>query len=303
LLVSSDWHLGAADVGLGFARKAESWFSEVEPTLSKGLPVSTTENYGVLTLERRGRVLLMGLNRPQKRNAFNIELLMSLGRAYELLERDEDLRCGVLFAHGDHFTGGLDLAEVGPALAEGNLSYPEDARDPWRNDGKPWTTPVIAAAQGWCMTLGIELLLAADIRVASSDVRFAQLEIQRGIYPFGGATIRLPREAGWGNAMRWLLTGDEYDAAEAHRIGLIQEITEPGAHLERAVELAERIASRSAPLGVRTTLSSAQRALAEGQAAATSRLNDDMVALLRTQDGTEGMMSFIERRPANFTGR
>ena len=150
------------------------------------------------------------------------------------------------------------------------------------------------------MTLGIELLLAADIRLASSDVRFAQLEIQRGIYPFGGATIRLPREAGWGNAMRWLLTGDEYDATEAHRIGLIQEITKPGAHLDRAVELAERIAGRSAPLAVRTTLSSAQRAMAEGHAAAAARLNDDMVALLRTEDGTEGMMSFLERRPAQL---
>ena len=262
-----------------------------------------TNDHTVLTLERRGHVLLMGLNRPEKRNAFNIELLAELGRAYETLERDDDLRCGVLFAHGEHFTGGLDLAEVGPALAEGNLTYPEDARDPWRNDGKPWTTPVIAAAQGWCMTLGIELLLAADIRVASGDVRFAQLEIQRGIYPFGGATIRLPRDAGWGNAMRWLLTGEEYGAAEAHRIGLIQEITEPGAHLDRAVELAQAIATRSAPLGVRTTLASAQRALAEGHQAAAERLNDDMVALLRTEDGAEGMMSFIERRPANFTGR
>jgi enoyl-CoA hydratase len=257
----------------------------------------------VLTLERRGHVLLMGLNRPEKRNAFNIELLMELGRAYEQLERDDDLRCGVLFAHGEHFTGGLDLAEVGPALAEGNLSYPEDARDPWRNDGKPWTTPVIAVAQGWCMTLGIELLLAADIRVASSDARFAQLEIQRGIYPFGGATIRLPREAGWGNAMRWLLTGDEYDAGEAHRIGLIQEITDPGEQLDRAIALAEAIATRSAPLGVRTTLASAQRALAEGHEAAAARLTDDMVALLRTEDGAEGMMSFVERRPAKFTDR
>ncbi len=265
--------------------------------------MSTSDEQGVLTLERRRHVLLMGLNRPQKRNAFNIELLMALGRAYEQLEQDDELRCGVLFAHGDHFTGGLDLAEVGPALAEGSLSYPADARDPWRNDGKPWRTPVIAAAQGWCMTLGIELLLAADIRVASPDVRFAQLEIQRGIYPFGGATIRLPREAGWGNAMRWLLTGDEYDAAEARRIGLIQEITEPGAHLDRAVELAESIANRSAPLGVRATLSSAQRALAEGHAAAAAQLNDDLVALLRTEDGAEGMMSFIERRPAKFTGR
>lgn len=265
--------------------------------------MSTTGEHTVLTVERRGHVLLMGLNRPDKRNAFNIELLMELGRAYESLERDEELRCGVLFAHGEHFTGGLDLAEVGPALADGTLAYPDDARDPWRNDGKPWTTPVIAVAQGWCMTLGIELLLAADIRVASADCRFAQLEIQRGIYPFGGATLRLPREAGWGNAMRWLLTGDEYDAAEAHRIGLVQEVTEPGRQLERAIEIAERIATRSAPLGVRTTLQSAQRALAEGDPAAAARLTPDMVSLLQTADGAEGMMSFIERRPANFIGR
>ena len=73
-----------------------------------------------------------------------------------------------------------------------------------------------------CTTLGIELLLAADVRIAATGTRFAQLEVQRGIYPFGGATPRLPREAGWGNAMRWLLTGDEFDAAEAHRIGLVQ---------------------------------------------------------------------------------
>jgi enoyl-CoA hydratase len=265
--------------------------------------MSSADDATVLTLERRGHVLLMGLNRPEKRNAFNVELLMALGRAYERLERDDELRCGVLFAHGEHFTGGLDLAEVGPALADASLTYPDDARDPWRNDGKPWSTPVIATAQGWCMTLGIELLLAADIRMASLDVRFAQLEIQRGIYPFGGATIRLPREAGWGNAMRWLLTGDEFDATEAHRIGLIQEITEPGAHLDRALALAEQIATRSAPLGVRTTLTAAQRALVEGQASAAAHLTDDVVALLRTADGAEGMMSFIERRPATFTGR
>jgi enoyl-CoA hydratase len=265
--------------------------------------MTDTAEAPVVTLERRGHVLLMGLNRPEKRNAFNVELLIELGRAYETLERDEDLRCGVLFAHGEHFTGGLDLAEVGPALTEGNLSYPDDARDPWRNDGKQWTTPVIAAAQGWCMTLGIELLLAADIRVASADTRFAQLEIQRGIYPFGGATFRLPREAGWGNAMRWLLTGDEYDAQEAYRIGVVQEVTEPGRQLERAIEIAEGIANRSAPLGVRSTLESAHRALANGDAVAAARLTPDMVALLQTADGAEGMMSFVERRPAKFTGR
>ena len=136
----------------------------------------------------------------------------------------------MLFAHGDHFTAGLDLADVGPALAAG------DARLPGRTAATPgastarrgpsrWSPP----SHGWCMTLGIELLLAADIRIAAADPRFAQLEIQRGIYPFGGATIRLPREAGWGNAMRWLLTGDEFDAAEAHRIGLVQEVVDDAA--------------------------------------------------------------------------
>jgi enoyl-CoA hydratase/carnithine racemase len=152
------------------------------------------------------------------------------------------------------------------------------------------------------MTLGIELLLAADIRIASADTRFAQLEVQRGIYPFGGATTRLPRDAGWGNAMRWLLTGDEFDAAEALRIGLVQEVVEPGRQVERAVGLAERIAARSAPLAVRTTLAAAQRATREGERAAEDRFVDDVVELFQSKDGIEGMQSFIERRQPRFVG-
>jgi enoyl-CoA hydratase/carnithine racemase len=208
----------------------------------------------------------------------------------------------VLFAHGENFTAGLDLAQVGSRLMAGSLDWPDDARNPWRNDGRPWTKPVVAAVQGWCLTLGIELLLAADVRIASADARFAQLEVQRGIYPFGGATTRLPREAGWGNAMRWLLTGDEFDAAEALRIGLVQEVVAPGDHLDRAVELAERIATRSAPLAVRTTLAAAQRANREGERAAEDRFVDDVVDLFNTKDGAEGMLSFMERRPARFIG-
>jgi enoyl-CoA hydratase/carnithine racemase len=253
-------------------------------------------------VEEREDVLHMGLNRPAKRNAFNVEMLEELGRAYERLERDDHLRAGVLFAHGDNFTAGLDLADVGPRLVEGSLDWPADARNPWRNDGRPWTKPVVAAVQGWCMTLGIELLLAADIRIASADTRFAQLEVQRGIYPFGGATTRLPRDAGWGNAMRWLLTGDEFDAAEALRIGLVQEVVEPGRQIERAVELAERIAARSAPLAVRTTLAAAQRATREGERAAEDRFVDDVVELFQSKDGIEGMQSFIERRQPRFVG-
>jgi enoyl-CoA hydratase/carnithine racemase len=256
-----------------------------------------------VTVERRGHVLLMGLNRPAKRNAFNVAMIDQLAAAYHQLETDDEVRCGVLFAHGDHFTGGLDLAEVGPLVREGRLDFSGPGRrDPWRKDGT-WGTPLVMAVQGWVMTLAIELLLAADIRIAASDARFAQMEINRGIYAFGGATIRLPREAGWGNAMRWLLTGEPYDAQDALRIGLVQEVVEPGRQLDRALELAEAIATKSAPLGVKATLASAHRARTEGEAAAFARLEPDMAELFDTEDGREGLRSFSERREAKFTGR
>lgn len=205
-----------------------------------------------VTLERDGHVLAIGLNRPDKRNAFTLALIADLARAYALLESDDTLWAGVLFVHGGHFTAGLDLADVGPAILAGAQPIPDDGRDPWRLDG-PWTKPVVAAAHGWCMTAGIELLLAADVRIAAEGTRFCQMEVRRGMYPFGGATIRFPRLTGWGNAMRWILTGDEFDAAEAHRIGLVQEVApDAAAAVGRDKDIATAIAERAAPLGVRT---------------------------------------------------
>ncbi|MEB4209012.1 crotonase/enoyl-CoA hydratase family protein [Mycobacterium sp. 94-17] len=256
-----------------------------------------------VSLQRDGHVLLIGLNRPQKRNAFDRAMLADLSRAYGVLESDSSVRAGVLFAHGEHFTAGLDLVDVGPGLASGELSFPEDGRDPWRLDGA-WATPLVVAVHGWCMTLGIELLLAADVRIAATGTRFTQLEVQRGIYPFGGATIRLPAAAGWGNAMRWLLTGDEFDAAEAHRIGLVQEVADDAAAgLARARDIAHTIADRAAPLAVRATLASAHLARTAGEAAAIERLRPGVVELFATEDAAEGVQSFVERRQARFVGR
>ena len=255
-----------------------------------------------VTLERDGHVLAIGLNRPDKRNAFNLAILADLSRAYGLLESDDSLRAGVLFAHGDHFTAGLDLVDVGPNILSGEQPFPADGRDPWRLDGS-WTKPIVAAAHGWCMTLGIELLLAADIRVAAADTRFSQMEVRRGIYPFGGATIRLPQQTGWGNAMRWLLTGDEFDANEALRIGLIQEIAADAAAAQAAARaIAHTIADRAAPLGVRAVLASAHLARSEGDGAAIDRLRPEMTSLFGTADAAEGVQSFIERREARFQG-
>ena len=255
---------------------------------------------GRVTKERQGHVLLIGLDRVAKRNAFDKAMLDALGLAYGELEHDDELRCGVLFAHGDHFTGGLELTQFVSSL--GHFDYPAGAIDPLGIGGPRLTKPLISAVQGICLTIGIELMLASDIRIVASNARFAQIEIKRGLFPFGGATMRFPREVGWGNAMRYLLTGDEFDAAEALRIGLVQEVVEPGQQLTRAIELAQ-VVSAQAPLGVRATLKSARLAISEGEEAATEQFLPDLQAIMQSEDIKEGILSFIERRQANFKGR
>jgi enoyl-CoA hydratase len=256
---------------------------------------------GNVTIERRGHVLLMGLDRAAKRNAFDLPMYNALGRAYAELDRDPALRAGVLFAHGDHFTAGLELTQFAPVFASGVWSAPEGGLDPLGFDGPRLKKPIVAAVQGICLTIGIELLLATDVRIASATTRFAQIEIKRGIYPVGGATLRFPREVGWGNAMRWLLTGDEFGAQEALRIGLAQEVVEDGEQIERAIALAEVIAAQ-APLGVEATLASARLSMAPSDEAA-KRLLPDLAPILASDDAREGIQSFIERRAAKFTGR
>ncbi|MDQ3713067.1 MAG: crotonase/enoyl-CoA hydratase family protein [Acidobacteriota bacterium] len=257
-----------------------------------------------ISIEQRGQILLIGLNRPAKRNAFDRQMLDELATAYAQLEDIEEVRCGVLFAEGEMFTAGLDLASLAPTIAtSGNLEYPENSIDPLNLYGtRTRTKPMVAAVQGKCLTVGIELLLATDVRIASENATFAQIEIKRGIFPFGGATLRFPEIAGWGNAMRWLLTGDEFDAAEALRIGLVQEVVAHGKQIDKAVEIAERIAAQ-APLGVRATIKSARKLQREGFDAAAQDLMPQVAKLFQTEDAREGVQSFIERRDGNFTGR
>jgi enoyl-CoA hydratase/carnithine racemase len=258
---------------------------------------------GNVTTERRGHVLLIGLDRVAKRNAFDLEMFFALSRAYAQLERDHDLRCGVLVAHGEHFTAGLDLPKFAPVFASGKWTLPDDGVDPMGLGAPRLTKPVVGAVQGICFTIGIELLLATDIRVASKTTRFAQIEIKRGIYPVGGATLRFPRDCGWGNAMRWLLTGDEFGADEAHRIGLAQEVVGAGEELARATAIAEVIAAQ-APMGVRATMASARIAMgADAFDEGARRLLPDLQPLLASEDAKEGIQSFIERRQAKFTGK
>jgi enoyl-CoA hydratase len=256
------------------------------------------------TVERDGHILLMGFNRPDKRNAFDVDTYRALAAAYGELDRDPDLRVGLLFGHGDHFTAGLDLPQWAPVLAQGRLAdLPDTSLEPFGLDEtKRLSKPLVIAAQGVSFTVAMELMMAGDIRVASRTARFAQLEVQRGFFPCGGATVRLMQEIGWGNAMRYLLTGDEFSGEEAYRLGFVQALTEPGEQFECALKIARNIAN-AAPLGVQAVLASARQARHEGDITALKALMPMLPEMMKTEDMHEAIAAFREKRSPVFKGK
>ena len=257
---------------------------------------------GQIIVEQRGHVLLMGIDRVEKRNGFTPRMFRELGEAYTRLENSPDLFVGVLYAKGDHFSGGVDLPLMAEYRKSGTpyvplqLVDPAQMREPYRKK------PVVCAMQGICFTIAMELALAADVVIAADNCRFAQMEVQRGIMPGCGGNFRLVERCGWGNAMKWLLTGDEFDSAEALRIGLVQEVVPAGQQLERAIAYAERVAQR-APLAVQATIENTRLALGTGWMHAATNATANNTFLYGTEDAVEGRRSFTEKRPPVFTGR
>jgi enoyl-CoA hydratase/carnithine racemase len=257
---------------------------------------------GRVTTELRDRVWLIGLDRPKKLNGLSLKMLRELAEAFTALENDADAWVGLLFAHGDHFTAGLQLDQVGAHMAAGNPIYPPGLVDPMNTRAPLRTKPVVCAVQGICLTAGIEIMLAADVVVAADDCRFAQIEVKRGIMPTGGATMRFVERAGWGNAQRYLLTGDEFNAHEAWRLGFVQEVVAKGQQLTRALAIAQSIAA-CAPLAVRASLASSRKFADHGPIAAVAEMDAVQQRLSATEDAKEGVRAFIEKRAARFTGR
>jgi len=255
---------------------------------------------GSITTEVRGHILLIGLNRPKKYNGYTPTMAKQLVAAYTQLDEDSELWVGVLFGHGDHFTAGLDLPKWTDSMEQGVSG--DGSHIDVVGLGRACRKPIVTAVQGITYTLGIELALGGDIVIAADNCRFSQLEPKRGIHATGGATIRFVERGGWGNAMYHLLTSDEFDAEEAKRIGLVQEIVPVGDQLERAIEIAEVIAT-GAPLAVQATKASSRRFVQEGFDAAVAAFKPTQKALFETEDVTEGVQSFVERRAAKFKGR
>jgi enoyl-CoA hydratase len=252
--------------------------------------------------EVTGAVLEIIVDRPEKMNALSRAMFHQLGAALHRLDQEPDLRVALISATGEHFTSGVDLLDWKDAFAAGvPFQMHAGELDPLSLTGARVRKPVVMAVQGRCFTWGWELLLNTDVRVAASDTRFALLEVARGFYPCGGATLRLPREIGWANAQRYLLTGDELPAQEAHRLGMVSELCAPGEQRHCAMQIAQRIAA-AAPLGVQGALASARNAYHQGEAAEIAPMFTRLARVMQSEDVKEGVQSFIERRKANFRG-
>ena len=249
------------------------------------------------------KIFYIGIDRPTKLNGFTPEMFRQIAEAYTEYENNSKALCAVIFSHGPHFTAGIDLPKIAPYMKSGKREYlhPKDLIDPLGLRGLIRTKPVVCAVRGITFTYGVELSLACDITIAADNCRFSQLEVLRGIMPTGGATIRFVQRAGWGNAMKYLLSGMEFNSEEALKMNIVQEVVTANKVFSRAKEIAKSIAS-AAPLAVKETIKSAKIALEKGREAAVSEFDVVQEMLALSNDANEGVEAFKNKQTPNFKG-
>jgi enoyl-CoA hydratase/carnithine racemase len=256
-----------------------------------------------VTVERRGQIVLIGINRPEMFNHVDPETFYGLASAYYDFDHDATLRAAVLFGHGENFSRGNDVDAFSALAKSGKaFSLSETQIDPLGRAQK-LSKPLVAVVHGDTWNMGHELHLVADIRIASVDTNYAQTENAYGRVP-GVAPVRLVREAGWANAMRYLLTGDHWNAQTAYRLGVVQELApDKDAALKIGVDLANRIAT-CGPFGIKATLAAAHLAINDSaDAAAYAELEAGYVKLFGSEDFLEGRKAELENRIPVFHGR
>lgn len=257
--------------------------------------------FETLLLEVSGPVAVVTVNRPDKLNALNSQVLDDLDACFAGLGNDDSVRAVVLTGSGEKaFVAGADITQFKRLDAETATSFAQRGQDVFNrieNLGKP----VIAAINGFALGGGCEIAIACHIRIASSNARLGQPEVGLGLMCGYGGTQRLPRIVGMGNALELLTTGAHITAERALQMGLVNQVVEPGDALAAATKMAQTIA-RQAPMGVCLSL---QAALATD-----ARLEDGLALeaslfgkTFETEDLTEGVSAFLERRKPEFKGR
>jgi len=257
-------------------------------------------NAPVVVTERPAEgVGLIRINRPEARNALNLEVRRLIGQYLTEMSDDDSVRCIVLTGNEKSFAAGADIKEMANASTIDMLL---------RGTQKMWRTiyacpkPVIAAVSGFALGGGCELAMTCDIIIAGESAKFGQPEVKIGIIPGGGGTQRFPRTVGKYKAMRYVLTGDLFGAKEAEAMGLVSEIV-PDAEVEkRAVAMAVQIAEL-APLAIQQTKESVIRGMDSSLETGLTLETRTLQMLFASQDQKEGMAAFIEKRKPRFTGR
>ena len=259
-------------------------------------------SYEYLKLEITDGVATLMVNRPDKLNALNAATVGELERAFRELRADEDVRGIIITGAGEKaFVAGADIAELAKMGPIDGVRVSRQGQDAFRMLER-MPKPVIAAVNGFALGGGLELALACHVRIASSKARFGLPEVKLGIIPGYGGTIRLPRLVGRGRALELILTGEMIDAAEAHRIGLVNRIENPDALLGAATEMLRKMIANG-PVALALAIESVDHA-ASATAEDAQTLESNLFGLLAaTADMREGMAAFLEKRTAAFTGR
>lgn len=248
---------------------------------------------------REQHVLLIRLNRPEARNAFNKAMADQMSAIIDSYEADPDLRAAVIVAEGPTFSAGQDLI----AAAKGEMAVSE-TRGGFGIMSKPPTKPLIAAVEGQALAGGMELTLCCDIIVASRKAVFGLAEAKRGLIALGGGCFRLPKRIPYGIAMEMILTAQTRTAEEMAHFGLVNRLVEPGKALEEAMALAA-IVAKNGPLAVRASKAIAARSAAEQwtDAEAWSKQFEIAAPVRESEDLKEGLRAFAEKRDPVWTGR
>ncbi|TMA34164.1 MAG: crotonase/enoyl-CoA hydratase family protein [Deltaproteobacteria bacterium] len=260
-------------------------------------------------VEKDANVLTVTLNRPEKRNAINCESMCRLYDAWQQLDQDDELRAAILTGKGSTFCAGMDLSEIAKMGAgkpdnewiERALKEPGLIYGAWLKTYRPGK-PVILAVEGFARAGGTEILQGTDIRVAGESAVFGVTEVQRGLFPMAGSTVRLRRQIGYAVAAEMLICGEDLPARRAYELGLINHVVPDGQALAKAVEIAARIA-KNGPLAVKAIVATLRETetLPESEAFAIEQKYG--MAVMASEDAKEGPRAFLEKREPVFRGR